>query len=207
MVDSASAAPAQRSWTPSAGAGRQATAERLAAARCASRPPQSTITIAADGGVRSTTNDASAAPVSPAKLSATTTARYVAPCASAPTTAAGRGTEASSVAFTVASNSDAPPPSRSDTAYERTPAQASTKPAQRTLSAVAFVAYTTTSPAALSTETAPPAGPEQHSFAAADATAWRSPAQLVARTLRWYAVPHANDTEAPSDHGDVTTGK
>ena len=57
-------------------------------------------TIIGSGGVLSTTKLARAAPVSPALLVATTTARYVALCARAPTIAGGSGTDSSSVAFT-----------------------------------------------------------------------------------------------------------
>ena len=74
--------------------------------------------------------------------------------------------------------------STSETEYCSTPLHGSVKPSHRTLSAVSLVAYFAPSPSASSTDTAPPAGPEQHSLAPSDATACCKPAQLVARTAK-----------------------
>ena len=148
----------------------------------AGRPSTTALTC---GGVRSTTNAALAASLSsPAWLVPRTSALYLPPCASPSTTAAGTPstlTSAPAVAFHTTSPLDA---ATTATEYERTPLQPSSNPNQLTRAAVVFVTNASAAPDDPSTCTLPTEGAEQQTFAPLDATACRSPAQLLARTAR-----------------------
>eukprot|EP00964_Phaeocystis_antarctica_P165417 scaffold145387_cov136-Phaeocystis_antarctica.AAC.2 len=96
--------------------GRHPARDKLACGCCSPRPGHATSTSTVAGGVLSTTKRASATPVSPALLIATTTVRYVALCVRTPTSVAGSSTDSPSVAFTRTSNSVLPAaPSTRDT--------------------------------------------------------------------------------------------